>query len=93
MKAAAAASVIHSHLSAISLEKPASSGIHRMITQGEWDMVNRDISLWVPHNQFNNINDSSACSLLLVDCNKVEFHHIVATCLISPGKEYFLTKW
>jgi len=67
MKAAAAASVIYSNSSAISLEKPMSSGIHGTRTQKEWDMVNREVILGVLHNQFNNTNDSSSSSLLVVD--------------------------
>jgi hypothetical protein len=77
--AAAAASVIHSNSSAISLEKPMSSGIHSKKTQKECDMVNRQVNLGVLHNQFNNINDSSSNSLLFVDRSKVEFSHTVAT--------------
>jgi hypothetical protein len=88
MKAAAAASVIHSNLSAISLEKPMSSDIHSTKTKKEWDMANREVILGVLHNQFNNIYDSSSSSLLVVDRSKVEFNHTVPTCLISPpGKE------
>jgi hypothetical protein len=87
-KAAAVASVIHSNLSTISLEILLSSGIHSMKTQKEWDMVNREVILGVLHNQFNNINDSSSSSLLLVDHSKVEFNHTVAARLISsPRKE------
>jgi hypothetical protein len=59
MKAAAAASVIRSNLSAVSVKKSMSSGTHRMKTQGEWDMVNKDISLWVSHNQYNTTDSSS----------------------------------
>jgi hypothetical protein len=85
---AAEASVIHSNSSAISLEKPMSSGIHTMKTQKVWDMANREVILGVLHNQFNKINDSSPSSLLLVDRSKVEFNHTAATCLIlPPGKE------
>jgi hypothetical protein len=84
----AAASVIHSNSSAISLEKRMSSGIHSMKTHTEWDMANREVIRGVLHNQFNNINDSSSSILLLVDHSRVEFNHTVATCLISPpGKE------
>jgi hypothetical protein len=39
--AATAAFVIHSNSSAISLEKPMSSGIHSKKTQKEWDMAKR----------------------------------------------------
>jgi len=88
----AAASLIHSNLFAISLEKQMSSGIHSMKTQEEWDMANREVILGVLHNQFNNINDSSSSSLLLVDHRKVAFNHTVATCLISPPRKELSTK-
>jgi hypothetical protein len=71
--------VIHSNSSAISLEKPMSSGIHSMKTKKEWNMANREVILGVLHNQFNNINDSSSSSLLFVDRSKAEFNHTVAT--------------
>lgn len=82
--------MIHSNLSAISLEKPMSSGIHSTKIQKEWDMVNWKVILGVLHNQFNNINASRSSSLLVIDRSKGEFNHAVATCLISPsGKESF----
>jgi hypothetical protein len=91
-KAAAEASVIRSNLSAISLEKPMSSGIHSMKTQKKYDMANREVILRILHNQFNNINDSSSSSLLFVDCSKAEFNDTVATCLISPPRKELSAK-